>query len=86
MGEVLYQEYFGRTKIFGFVEGASGSKIQIRVSGIIFGGSINRNKRIGNSMPETIDERLDVFNGYKGSTLKIGSIVWDDTSSWTDCQ
>jgi TPR repeat protein len=85
MGETVYQEYLGKTEFVGFVEGSSGNRIQIRISGMTFSGAINSQKRMGTRMPENVREQMDSFTGYKGSNLKIGGIIWDDYNGWTPC-
>jgi hypothetical protein len=73
MGQIGYRETAGHYRVVGFVEGASGKKIQIRISGINFAG-------------EGISESTDSFSGWKGgSTLKINSIIWDSTYDWEGC-
>lgn len=73
MGQIGYRKIFGRDRIIGFVEGASGKKIQIRISGINFTGG-------------GLSESTDSFTGWKGgSTLKINSIIWDSTYDWEKC-
>lgn len=73
MGEPQYRKISGRNRVVGFVEGMSGKKVQIRISGINFtGGGINQS--------------LDSLSGWKGgSTLKINSIIWDSTYDWDGC-
>ena len=73
MGVNQYRKIYGRNRVVGFVEGMSGKKVQIRISGINFtGGGINQS--------------LDSLSGWKGgSTLKINSIIWDSTYDWEGC-
>lgn len=73
MGVNQYRKISGRNRVVGFVEGMSGKKVQIRISGINFtGGGINQS--------------LDSLSGWKGgSTLKINSIIWDSTYDWEGC-
>ncbi|WP_150102587.1 hypothetical protein [Gallionella capsiferriformans] len=73
MGVLQYRKITGRNRVVGFVEGTSGKKVQIRISGINFtGGGINQS--------------LDSLSGWKGgSTLKINSIIWDSTYDWEGC-
>lgn len=73
MGQIGYREIAGHYHVVGFVEGASGKKIQIRISGINFTG-------------DGINESTDSFTGWKGgTTLKINSIIWDSTYDWETC-
>ncbi len=85
MGQEVFQKYNGRTDLVGFVEGSSGNKIQIRISGMTFSGSINNEQRMGNRMPENIRESMSSFSGYKGSNLNTGGIIWDDYQDWSPC-
>lgn len=86
-GAQQYHENRGVAKISGFVEGATSDKIQIRISGITFINTSEiahsdfdvSNKGIVNNV------QMDSMNGFKGSTLRINGIIWDDYSGWSIC-
>ena len=85
MGETQYQKYNGHTNLVGFVEGSSSNKIQIRISGISFSGEIDQRNRKASRLPENINESLGSMDGYKGSRVQTGSVIWDDYSAWLPC-
>lgn len=60
-----------KVKIVAFVEQIAGKRIQIRISGISYGND------------STPLDYLSNFNG--GSTLKVGSIIWDSIYNWAGC-
>ncbi len=60
-----------KVKIVAFVEQITGKRIQIRISGISYGND------------STPLDFLSNFNG--GSTLKVGSIIWDSLYKWDEC-
>ncbi len=60
--------------INGFIDGSNDSKIKIIISGIKFRNSI-----------ELIDNEIDIFRNYKGSTISTNSIIWDDKNGWYVC-
>lgn len=70
-------QYVGRfisdekVKIVGFIEQIAGKRIQIRISGLSYGSD------------STPLDTLSNFNG--GSTLKVGSIIWDSLYNWDSC-
>ncbi|HCI52180.1 MAG TPA: hypothetical protein DE312_02415 [Gallionella sp.] len=76
-----YLPYKGKAEFVGFVEGSSGNKIQIRISGITFVGRLDTPPPYE---PE-IREPMNSFNTYKGSSLQNGSVIWDDYSDWSPC-
>lgn len=85
MGETVYQKYRGKTTLVGFVEGSSGNKIQIRISGMTFEGEKVAGAFSDRNMSQNIREPMDSFTGYNGSNLQNGSIIWDDYHDWSRC-
>lgn|GEM_PF-5969002 len=72
-GKPYYQAVSGEFQLTGFTEGLSGRRIQIRISGIKFLQAANY---------ETLN--LEEFD-YAGSSIKAGSIIWDEVSNWNPC-
>jgi TPR repeat protein len=72
MGERQYQKIQGKAEFVGFVEGSSGNRIQIRISGITF-------------VSPDVREAMQSFDNYNGSTLTVGGIIWDEYSGWFTC-
>jgi TPR repeat protein len=87
MGAQQYHKNTGEAKVSGFVEGASGDKIQIRISSITFLNTTEvaqtdfdvNNKGIVNNV------QMNSLSGYKGSVLRSDGIIWDDPSGWSIC-
>lgn len=72
-GKPQYNTITGTIRYFGFVEGASGNKLQIRISAIKF--SSEKTGAIVN-----LEQSED-----NDSVLKINSIFWDDSYNWNPC-
>lgn len=70
-------DYSGTIKLVAFVEQDTGTKLQVRVSGINFNGDSNNGG--GHYCGQ-----LDQLN-YKEGTLRPGSLAWDEKSSWSYC-
>lgn len=74
LGREQYEKVNGVSKVIGFVEGVSGMKIQIRISGIVFKGYMGGERNV------------DSFTNYKGGTeLKVNHIIWDSLYDWEEC-
>lgn len=74
-GRPYMREAKGPVSFIGFVEGQNAGRIQIRIGGMNL-SAINDGAGSGPV------ERFD----YKGVQLQVGSILWDDASSWSTCQ
>lgn len=70
-------DYSGAIKLVAFVEQDTGTKLQVRVSGINFNGDSNNGGG-------HYSGQLDQLN-YKEGTLRPGSLAWNEKSSWTFC-
>lgn len=71
----FYQSVRGSAQITAFVEGMSKSKLQLRITGLLFTKS-------GSDSRTFAKDQLD---NYNGSTLKLNSTIWDSTYNWVNC-
>lgn len=68
-----YKNYNEDVKITGFVENSSASKVQIRISGMISGGS-------------DITRKGTNINRIDGDiVLETGAVIWDESYKWKSC-
>lgn len=85
-GRQATERLTGRVTLSGFVEAVSGPRIQIRTGGISFVPEVGQKRH---SRPGTVShdgsEPLTDFN-YRGTNLKDGTIFWDRSSEWYDCE
>ena len=72
MGKPQTRREDGTLEYMGFLEGRSGTRIQLRIGGMRFISTTGKVESMASS-------------DFRGSTLSAGSILWDDASSWLVC-
>lgn len=87
MGAQQYHENKGEAKVSGFVEGASGDRIQIRISSITFVNTteVAQTNFDVNNKGIVTNVQMTSLSGYKGSVLRSDGIIWDDYKGWSTC-